>query len=90
VDRVDWHRLLEADASRGTIALSELEPDETRLRRQRAHDVANVLGSLHTDGLDVDPEALAIAQLYVDGEISVDNMTAAIMALSTDVPRRQS
>jgi hypothetical protein len=30
------------------------------------------------DGLRVDPEALAIAQLYVDGEISVDKMRSAI------------
>jgi hypothetical protein len=71
--------------------LSELDPDETRLRRQRAHDVASILGSLHIDGLDVHPEALAIAQRYVDGEISVDNMTAAIMALSAaDGSRRRS
>jgi hypothetical protein len=68
--------------------LSELGPDETRLRRQRAHEVASVLGSLHIDGLDVDPEALAIGQQYVDGEISVDKMTAAIVALSTDRSRR--
>jgi hypothetical protein len=65
--------------------LSKLGPYETRLRRQRAHDVASVLGSLHIDGLDVDAsEALAIAQRYVDGEISLDKMAAAIMALSTD------
>jgi hypothetical protein len=72
------------------IALSELGPDETRLRRQRAHDVASVLGSLHSDGLDVDPRALAIAQRYVDGEIPVDTMTAAIMALSTSGSPRRS
>jgi hypothetical protein len=33
-------------------------------------------------------EALAIGQQYVDGEISVDKMTAAIVALSTDRSRR--
>jgi hypothetical protein len=65
--------------------LSELGPDDTRLRRQRAHDVASVLGSLHIDGLDVDAqEALAIAQRYVDGEIPLDTMAAAIIARSTD------
>ena len=32
----------------------------------------------YMDGLRVDPAALAIAQLYVDGEISVDKMTSAI------------
>jgi hypothetical protein len=36
---------------------------------------------------DVDPRALAIAQQYVDGEIPVDQMTAAIVALSTDYIR---
>jgi hypothetical protein len=30
------------------------------------------------DGLGVDPEALAIAQRYVDGEIFVANMTSAM------------
>jgi hypothetical protein len=40
---------------------------------------------LHVDGLHVDPrEAFAIAQHYVDGEISIDQMTVAIMALSKD------
>jgi hypothetical protein len=38
--------------------------------------VASVLGSLHVDGLDVDPrKAFAIAQRYVDGEISINQMT---------------
>jgi hypothetical protein len=46
--------------------------------RQRAHDVASVLGSLHMDGLDVDAEAFAIAQRYVDGKISRAKMRAAI------------
>jgi hypothetical protein len=53
-------------------------PKETRLRRRRAHDVASVLGSLHMDGLDVDAEAFAIAQRYVDGKISLAKMRAAI------------
>jgi hypothetical protein len=66
--------------------LRELGSEETRLRRQRAHDVASVLGSLHVDGLDVDPqEAFAIAQRYVDGEITIDELTAAIEARSMDV-----
>jgi len=58
-------------------ALNDL-PKETRLRRRRAHDVASVLGSLHMDGLDVDAEAFAIAQRYVDGKISLAKMRAAI------------
>jgi hypothetical protein len=58
--------------------LSDL-PNEGRLRRQGPHDVASAFGALHMDGLDVEPEALAIAQRYVDGEISVDKMTAAMV-----------
>ena len=50
---------------------------ERRLRRQRAHDVASFLGAMHIDGLDVDPEALAIAQRY-DGELSIAKLRAAI------------
>jgi len=30
------------------------------------------------DGLRADPEPLPIAQLYVDGEISVDKLTSAM------------
>ena len=36
-------------------ALSDL-PNESGLGQQRAADVARVLGLLHMDGLDVDPE----------------------------------
>jgi Antitoxin VbhA len=68
------------------IALSELgSEEEDRLRRQRAHDVARTLESLHLSGSDVDPETMAIAQRYVDGEITIDELTAAIKARSTDV-----
>ena len=54
-------------------------PNEVRVRRQRAHAVASFLCLQYMDGLRVDREALAIAQLYVDGEISVDKMTSAIL-----------
>jgi hypothetical protein len=64
--------------------LSELGSEEDRLRRQRAHDVARILESLHVQGSDVDPERMANAQRYVDGEISIDELTAAIGARSTD------
>jgi hypothetical protein len=67
------------------IALSELGSGEDRVRRQRAHDVARTLESLHLEGSDVDPETMAIAQRYVDGEITIDELTAAIEARSTDV-----
>jgi hypothetical protein len=52
--------------------------NEAQVRRQRAHEIANVLGALHMGGSDVDPQDLAIAQRYVDGEISAAAMTAAI------------
>src|SRR5664279_3333323 len=51
-------------------ALIDLE-NEGCHRRQRAHDIARVLGAIHTDGLDVDPEALAIGQRYVEKELSI-------------------
>jgi hypothetical protein len=66
------------------IALSELG-SEDRLRRQRAHDVARTLESLHLEGSDVDPETMAIAQRYVDGEITIDELRAVIEARSRDV-----
>jgi Antitoxin VbhA len=67
------------------IALSELGSEEDRLRRQRAHDVARTLESLHLEGSDVDLQIMAIAQRYVDGEISIDELMVAIEARSTDV-----
>jgi hypothetical protein len=70
------------------IALSELGSEDDRLRRQRAHDVARTLESLHVAGSDVDPETMAIGQRYVDGEISSDELTAAIGARLKDVSSR--
>jgi hypothetical protein len=43
------------------------------------------LESLHLEGSNVDPETIAIAQRYVDGEITIDELTAAIEARSMDV-----
>jgi hypothetical protein len=63
--------------------LSELVSEEDRFRRQRAHDVARTLESRHLEGSDVDPEMMAIAQRYVDGEI--DELKAAIEARSRGV-----
>jgi len=67
------------------IALSELGSEEDRLRRQRAHNVARTLESLHLEGSDVDLQIMAIAQRYVNGEITMDELMAAIEARSTDV-----
>jgi hypothetical protein len=66
------------------IALSELGSEEGRLRRNRAHDVARTLESLHLEGSNIDPETMAIAQRYVDGELTIDELAAAIEALLTD------
>jgi hypothetical protein len=66
-------------------ALSELGSEEDGLRRQRAHDVARTLESLHLEGSDIDAETMAIVQRYVDGEITLDELTAAIETRSTDV-----
>ena len=54
-------------------------------RRRRAHDVARALESLHLEGSDIDAETMAIAQRYVDGEITLDELTAAIETRSRDV-----
>ena len=67
------------------IALSEVGSGEDRDRRQRAHDVARALESLHLEGSDIDAETMAIAQRYVDGEITLDALTAAIETRSRDV-----
>jgi hypothetical protein len=36
---------------------------------------------MHIDGLHVDPEALAIAQRYVDDELSIAKLRAAISSV---------
>ena len=74
-----------ADGSKEIVGLSELGAEEDRLRRQRAHDVARTLESLHLEESDVDLQIMAIAQRYVDGEISIDELMVAIEARSTDV-----
>ncbi len=58
--------------------MSELGSEMDRRRRQRAHDVALTLESLHLEGSDVDSETMAIAQRYVDGEITIDELTTAM------------
>ena len=67
-----------ADGSKEIVGLSELGAEEDRLRRQRAHDVARTLESRHLAGSDVDAQTMAIAQRYVDGEITIDELTTAM------------
>ena len=64
--------------------LSEVGSGEDRDRRQRAHGVVRTLESLHLEGSDIDAETMAIAQRYVDGEITLDELTAAIETRSRD------
>lgn len=51
-----------------------------KAREQRARDVANALASGRLEGLEPSPEALAIFQRYVDGELTFEEMGAAIQA----------
>jgi hypothetical protein len=44
-----------------------------------------LLNRCHLEGSDVDLQIMAIAQRYVDGEITIDELMAAIEARSTDV-----
>jgi len=50
-------------------------------RERRASAVRNSLGSLAIEGLDPGPEARAIFQRYVDGELTLDEAGAAVLAL---------
>ena len=48
---------------------------------QRQRDVENALGSLRIEGLEIDAQTRAIANCYIKGEISGDEMTQAILRL---------
>jgi len=49
-------------------------------REQRGRDVASTIASLAIEGLKISPEAQTISDRYVDGEITVDEATAEILA----------
>jgi hypothetical protein len=67
------------------IPLSELD-SEDGFRRQGAHATCrdSMVRAISQDRLSI-PETVAIAQRYVDGEITIDELTAAIEVRSTDV-----
>ena len=49
-----------------------------RTREQRARDIANSLASGRLEGLEPSAEAMAIFQSYIDGELTLEQMGAAI------------
>ncbi len=49
-------------------------------RERRASAVRNSLGSLAIEGLDPGPEARAIFQRYIDGELTLDEAVSANLA----------
>jgi len=48
-------------------------------RERRAAGVRNALGSLAIEGLDPGPEAKAIFQRYIDGELTLEEAGAALL-----------
>lgn len=49
-------------------------------RERRTSGVRNALGSLALEGLDPGPEARAIFDRYIDGELTIDELMPAIFA----------
>lgn len=49
-----------------------------RAREQRAKEIENSLASGRMEGLEPSPEAMAIFQRYIDGELTLEQMGAAI------------
>lgn len=49
-----------------------------RAREQRAREVDNALASGRMEGLEPSPGAMAIFQRYIDGELTLEEMGAAI------------
>jgi hypothetical protein len=64
--------------------MDEADLEGDALREQRAHNVANVLGALHNEGLSVDAEMTATAQRFVDGEAPLSELTSLIAKLRKD------
>jgi hypothetical protein len=49
-----------------------------RTREERAREIENALASGRLEGLEPSPEAMAIFQRYIDGELTLEQMGAAI------------
>ena len=54
----------------------ERSPNESGLGQQRAADVARVLGLLHMDGLDVDPEMFVLRSVCRGRDICLGDEAA--------------
>lgn len=51
-----------------------------RAREERAREIENSLASGRLEGLEPSPEAMTIFQRYIDGELTLEEMGAAIDA----------
>jgi hypothetical protein len=49
-----------------------------RAREERAREIENTLASGRLEGLEPSPEAMAIFQRYINGELTLEQMGAAI------------
>ena len=63
----------------GQVAPPSL-PDEERARRHKAVETAR--RSMQLSGFELDAETQALNARYVDGELTSDELTAAILALA--------
>jgi hypothetical protein len=68
------------DAASGTMSLMAVVTAD-RARAQRAREVENALASVRMEGLEPSPEALAIFERYVDGELTSKEMGRALDTL---------
>ena len=79
-DSAEWQRLCKRLAGcSSNAALIDLQ-NESCLRRQCAHDIARVLGAMNRDGLDVDPEALALRSVTSMMRCQLGELRAAVSA----------
>ena len=51
-------------------------------QKERSKQVASALASVRMEGLEPDAEAAAIFQRYVDGDVTIDEMSASINELN--------
>jgi hypothetical protein len=51
-----------------------------RAREERAREIENALASGRMEGLEPSPGAMAIFQRYIDGELTLEQMGAAMHA----------
>ncbi len=56
-------------------------PSTEAAAKNRRRNVESVLGSLRIEGLEVDPHTHSLMNRYVDGELTVDEVMAKILAL---------